>query len=43
MNNPGGTVKPVLSDHACAKKKVVFEKRWSVKMHCKATIGTRSE
>ena len=38
------TVKPVLSDHAWAKKKWSLNRGGlliEVKMHCKATIGTR--
>ena len=40
-----GTVKPVLSDHAWAKKKWSLNRGGlliQVKMHGKATIGTRS-
>ena len=38
------TVKPVLSDHAWAKKKWSLNRGGlliEVRMHCKATIGTR--
>ena len=38
------TVKPVLSDHAWAKKKWSLNRGGlliEVKIHCKATIGTR--